>query len=109
KMWNQKERKMELEKRKEYHQKILEILNQSDEFEYRLGRDTVEYLNEFLDVDELTEIGKIIPEYAIYNLEMSIAMVEAEVYPKEMIEMVPGILRKVLKTLKRINEEQLRK
>ncbi len=48
---------------------------------------------------------KLIPDYILELIRQSIDMVEGDVYPKDMIELVPGMLRKVVKQLERRNEE----
>ncbi len=50
--------------------------------------------------------NKLIPDYILELLQQSIEMVEGEIYPKDMIELVPGILRKVKKQLERRNSEE---
>lgn len=50
---------------------------------------------------------KIIPEHVIELIRQSIDMVEGGIYPKNFIEFVPGRLRKVIKSLERINSEKI--
>lgn len=52
---------------------------------------------------------KLIPDHILILLEQSIDMLEGEVYPKHMADLVPGRLRKVISQLERRNIEDERR
>lgn len=49
---------------------------------------------------------KIIPDYIIELIQQCIERVEGEIYPRESIDMVPWMLRKVIKSLERRNSPE---
>lgn len=51
---------------------------------------------------------ELIPEYIIDLVEMSIDILEGEIYPKYMIQRVPSLLRKVVNALETRNEQMIK-